>query len=866
MDLYSIEKTKDYTFFKIVNYYYQLTPRTIRIIKTFFFIMLSSLFFVIYHFSKDSENICIYIYINIFIQLILVSYLIELLMINLAKGTGNDRMIEMCNTLKECNDSFLNGCFKVVKIYIFICIIIYMIINLIFKLPYPKILKTLVNNNILYLYSFLSIIIGSITQYYLYYFNLWIGVIAITRASYHSTKNYNDYLQFTYKISLIITIVSLFCHLIIIGIIFITIYFLFFITDPDYYSYPYDRLYIFLSPYILGVALINLIMSLSGVSYSQSSKKCFEYIKNIDRTYITEINLGSHYNNPIYLSSLISENIINIQRSMNSCLQILLNFFILMICSIGINNKTSILKKNIFLFPLCYMTLMGFFEIIKLCFVRTRNGLPLKGSIEYQEPETIIEVYSKGNWILGLILFFAYSFMSFSFFSDFKYRKIFNKYNNFNILTNNHIINKTESSFNHKSILWFYTCVIYIIGGIVFYFIKYFSKRYIEPSCPSIKNILNLSSKGGITFNIFGSLLNGVESIIFPLLLIFVIILNPFIFNMSFMNINIKNELGYYLQGLLLLRMSSYSFYINIINESKTIVGLTNSILNMTFIENDQIKFISETIYKDISSHQQNVLQVNHSLSFITFYLLIYNIKYIYLNDLKENNEDNFLNMNNNSNNNNNYLINTKSIKIDWNNPEIIISGIIGILFLKIIISILFNNIFLTTELSTTKLRTLFSSPIKNTNSLIERTKIDYQQCPGIITQIALSHTYKLIVMITLFPFFFVLIFNFYGKYINNNYSSDNMSINYLLSFLYFLISFALISNFFIGGASYSLINTNSLLCNDKNNIENKENLVFICKIGSSIGSFMKDTVESSISIIIFYLLIVIINEIHIII
>ncbi len=861
MDLYSIEKTKDYTFFKIVYYYYQLTPRTIRIIKTIFFIILSSLFFVIYNFSKDYENICIFIYINIFIQLILVAYLLELLMINLAKGTGNDRMIEMCNTLKECNDSFLNGCFKVVKIYIIICIIIFMIINLIFKIPYPNILKTLVNNNILYLYSFLSIIVGSITQYYLYYFNLWIGVIAIARASYHSTKNYNDYLQFTYKISLIIAIVSLFCHLIIIGIIFITIYFLFFISDPDYYSYPYDKLYIFISPYILGVALINLIMSLSGVSYSQSSKKCFEYIKNIDYTYINEINVGSHYNNPIYLSSLISENIINIQRSMNSCLQMLLNFLILMICSVGINNKTSILKKNIFLFPLCYMTLVGFFEILKLCFVRTRKGLPLKGSIEYQEPETIIEVYSKGNWILGILLFISYSFMSFSFFSDFKYTKIFNKTSNFHFLYNN-IINKSESSYNHKNILWFYTCVIYIIGGIVFYFIKYFSKRYIEPSCPSIKNILNLSSKGGITFNIFGSLLNGVESLIFPLLLIFIIILNPFIANMSFVNINIKNELGYYLQGLLLLKMNSYSFYINIINESKTIVGLTNSILNMTFIENDQIKYISDTIYKDISSHQQNVLQVNHSLSFITFYLLIYNIKYLCLDDPKENKENNFLNINDN-----NYSNHNKSIKIDWNNPEIIISGIIGILFLKIITSILFNNIFLTTELSTTKLKTLFSSPIKNTNSLIERTKIDYQQCPGIITQIALSHTYKLIFMVTLFPFFFVFVFKFYGKYINNNsYNNENMSINYLMSFLYSLISFALISNFFVDGASYSLINTNSLLCNDRNNIENKENLVFICKIGSSIGSFMKDTVESSISIIIFYLLIIIINEIHIII
>ena len=212
------------------------------------------------------------------------------------------------------------------------------------------------------------------------------------------------------------------------------------------------------------------------------------------------------------------------------------------------------------------------------------------------------------------------------------------------------------------------------------------------------------------------------------------------------------------------------------------------------------------------------------------------------------------------------FFTNDKSLKIDWNKPEIIISGIIGILFLKVTISILFNNIFLTTELSATKLRTLFSSPIKNTNNLIERTKIDYQQCPGIITQISLSHTYKLILLITFFPMIFDFIFYFYGKYINTNNNNENISINCLLIFLYFLISFALINNFFVGGASYSLINSNFLLCNEKINLDNKENLVFVCKIGASIGSFFKDTVENNISIIIFYLLIIIINEIHILI
>ena len=83
---------------------------------------------------------------------------------------------------------------------------------------------------------------------------------------------------------------------------------------------------------------------------------------------------------------------------------------------------------------------------------------------------------------------------------------------------------------------------------------------------------------------------------------------------------------------------------------------------------------------------------------------------------------------------------------------------------------------------------------------------------------------------------------------------------------MYFLISYGLINSFFVENSSYSLINTNSLLCSDKINLENKDNLVITCKIGSSIGFFLKDTVESCISIIIFYLLIIIINEIHIII
>ena len=74
-------------------------------------------------------------------------------------------------------------------------------------------------------------------------------------------------------------------------------------------------------------------------------------------------------------------------------------------------------------------------------------------------------------------MFFSYVFMSFLFFSNFG--KIFNKSNNYSVWNNN-LINQNESSSNHQNLLCFYMCVVYFMGGIVFYFIKYFSKKYIE--------------------------------------------------------------------------------------------------------------------------------------------------------------------------------------------------------------------------------------------------------------------------------------------------------------------------------------------------------------------------------------------------
>ena len=65
MDLYSIEKTKDYTFFKFVSWYYQLTPRTIKFVKLLIFIMYSGGLFLIYHFCKKQIISLLFYIINL---------------------------------------------------------------------------------------------------------------------------------------------------------------------------------------------------------------------------------------------------------------------------------------------------------------------------------------------------------------------------------------------------------------------------------------------------------------------------------------------------------------------------------------------------------------------------------------------------------------------------------------------------------------------------------------------------------------------------------------------------------------------------------------------------------------------------------
>ena len=353
--------------------------------------------FLIYHFSRK-EIISLLFYLIIMINSFFVIYILEDLIKKLAKGTGNDRMIELCNAIKECNDSYLYFSFK--RIFkIIICFSILYIISLIcFKYKNQEIIENFLDKKIIILYIISSFILGCVIHSCLYYFNLWVNSIAITRASSHSIQSYNEYIKFCYDIPFTISLVSISIHIIFLCFIFLFIYGTFYLNNYESYTYPFDKIFFFFIPYLNGVCLVNLCLLLIGIFYCRTAISCSELIEKIDPLYLTEVHSGTNYKNPIIVSSLIKENIMNSIYNMNNILVFLINVIIFIIIISSISDKKQNFKKISFiLFPFLIFTVENGIDLIRKCAIRTKEEINKKENGFY-EIENIIFVYKKGKY------------------------------------------------------------------------------------------------------------------------------------------------------------------------------------------------------------------------------------------------------------------------------------------------------------------------------------------------------------------------------------------------------------------------------------------------------------------------------------
>ena len=744
MDLYSIEKTKDYTFFKFVNWYYKLTPRTIRLIKLLLFIFLIIILFVINHFSIKSK-IPNYIYIIIYINFILVLLLLEKLIKSLARGTGNEKMIELCNAIKESNDSYLYFSFKILFKITFIIGIIYGISLFIIQNSNQNELIDIFSINIINFINILAFFFGVFIQGNLYYYILWMNSISITRASSHSIKDFNDFCYFTYFIPFTNFTVIFSCHIIILGIFFEIIYLLFYLINYDFYSYPYNKIYYLYFPYFFGISLTNIILNLIGIFYYQTGKN------------VKILNKINNYKNPLYISNISKEIIIETIKVIFNVFIYFIFIFVIMIIINEINDKESEISEYSkifgFCFPVVLITINLVLEYIRLCCIKTKIGIP-KGGTEYQEAEDIIKIFKKGSIyfiIIKIIIFILLVHITF--------------------------INNYQISNTNKNVFILYCSISYFLGMINKILIIYIGSIYFDKNSLQIKNSVSSFFEGGFDFYAFSNLSKSIEIEIFCYSIYFLSVFIIYLIGNNYIIYNkiINNQEVSFLLICFFLFGYLYDFpFMNVIPGSKILINLSNKILKLTNNENDVIEIICiKSNYSIIKTNKIYDLSQNF-YNFSIFYLFLNCLNYIYNNIFKK--------------------VNTY-YKIDISNIIIIFFILFGIFFIKLIFMLILNSSIHSIQTALNKLTSIYQN---NKNNLVERTKIDYQQCTGIITQISIQEIKKYICIIIGGNIILILFLKFLEKFIikNNNFTyqgiySFNLSI---ILFSFFKISF--INNF----------------------------------------------------------------------
>ena len=92
------------------------------------------------------------------------------------------------------------------------------------------------------------------------------------------------------------------------------------------------------------------------------------------------------------------------------------------------------------------------------------------------------------------------------------------------------------------NLFWFNSGICYVIGQLILIFLEYFSKIYLDISSPSIKTILTNSQEEGIISNIICSIINGIESEFFPIILIIITLFG--VYNLGFQLVFFKTNLS----------------------------------------------------------------------------------------------------------------------------------------------------------------------------------------------------------------------------------------------------------------------------------------------------------------------------------
>jgi H(+)-translocating pyrophosphatase len=336
---------------------------------------------------------------------------------------------------------------------------------------------------------------------------------------------YNDALVLCFNGGLFAAVVNVALAIFGVTSLFLSIYFVMYISDPNVGEIPYDKIPLLLVGFGFGASFVAMFAQLGGGIYTKAADVGADLIGKIEMELAEDDD-----RNPAVIADLVGDNVGDCAGQAADLFEsISAEILSAMILGCSLSDKihtnfSGDAKAGFILFPLIIHCLDITVSIIGAKFVKTKPGLPVGGS-DYQGIEDPLVVMKKGYKVSVFLGFIGIIVLSY-------------------ILLNVPSIPTDDAPGSSYSWLYFATCAC--IGLVDSYLFIIITQIYTDYNYPSVKSIA-LASQTGHATNIIAGLSVGLESTALPVLLISVSLISSY--NLG-QKANIVDEHHNYLSGL----------------------------------------------------------------------------------------------------------------------------------------------------------------------------------------------------------------------------------------------------------------------------------------------------------------------------
>ena len=491
MELYYTEKSKDQVVFKLLNYYHNLSPRDLLTIKLMV-IFIPIILLIILSFFIETKIILVILGVNFF-SIISLLYAVLILIDILNKDTGNEKMMEIADAIREGSEGF----FVTQYTTIFQLSLVFGVGIFIFYLgrevSADQTLSGLLGSTWISLFIVFSFFMGALCSAISGYTGMWVSVRTNIRVAAAAMKCYNEALTLCFNGGLFAAVINVALAIYGISSIFLGVYFYIWVSvsQREFLEVPYENIPLLLVGFSFGASFVAMFAQLGGGIYTKAADVGADLIGKI------EFGIGEDdARNPAVIADLVGDNVGDCAGQAADLFESI-SAEIILGCSLAekINIRVTHDKAGFIIFPLIIHCLDILVSIIGSKFVKTNKGLPMGGT-EYQDIEDPLNVMKKGYrvtvalGVMGIILL-CYLLLDVPAFD-------------------------IQDGGNYG---WIYFAACGLIGLMDSYLFIIITQVYTDYNYPSVKSIAQASQTGHAT-NIISGLSVGLESTTLPTLLI----------------------------------------------------------------------------------------------------------------------------------------------------------------------------------------------------------------------------------------------------------------------------------------------------------------------------------------------------------